>query len=752
MRIVDATSYNSKTSQILTEGYQDLTESQKIYLGRWEKELWPLLEEFTKVSEANLTADEIQSIFQGAEKQSIASGDNKTLTGKVGSAVGAAAKLPVDIAKKVDAKINQLGRMAQEAGPIKNMDAKFEELKKKIGEKDSKIVAGVKRVSDWAKDNPGKASLAVGILTTIAAFAGGPAGGAAAGLILRASKDLLQGEKLSTAVGKSLKTAAYGALAGMAFRYISDQVLDNVMTTQEAQWEAMEKGYMDSNLESAKLNLAVKFGVDDVDTMLDGAARYQLQGNYNAFYYDYDVIIAPDQRATFSALKDAIANTESFSDAQIKATMKFHDFMQGIVNNPENQKLAEIVEAVKQLNPGELTSQQTDALLAAGNDMDKFYDAIENAGKTGAAAIQGAAQTVDARSKKAIRSKAVDPEVMKQLELDFEKEKDKKENIDYEETVEYLYEQFLLEKDPKQGELPLDNPNSLGSKLKRGIGKAASAVGGGIKKGAGAVSGGIKKGAGAVSGSVKSTAKELGQKITAKKLNKAWEKMGKPTDSGSIYNILSNQGVSDDNIKTIGQEQKVALTPTSSAGKDKAKADAGTTPEPGAEPTPGADSKPTIAGSNKGKDKTSGKADAPTKGAPGLANRMAGTKKQGHTWMGGQWVDDKTGKIGSTAKLGNPLVSKLAQEIKASGPEGIEQITKLIGTASTKVAPVKKPVSKAPVKTAPKKKAVKDVDPTTPGAQKKYKPMAGNYGMSGNKKPNVKVSKTLQKKTKNPKA
>ena len=115
MRIVDAISYDNRTSRILTEGYQELTESQKIYLGRWEKELWPLLEEFQKVSEANLTADEIQAIFKGAEKQSIASGDNKTLTGKVGSAVGSVAKLPVDIAKKVDAKINKLGAMAQKA-------------------------------------------------------------------------------------------------------------------------------------------------------------------------------------------------------------------------------------------------------------------------------------------------------------------------------------------------------------------------------------------------------------------------------------------------------------------------------------------------------------------------------------------------------------------------------------------------------------------------------------------------------------
>ena len=84
----------------------------------------------------------------------------------------AVAKLPVDLAKAVDKKINELGKLAQNAGPVKNMDQKFEQLKKDITAKnsDSKIVQGIQKVSDWAKENPGKASIAVGILTTIAAF------------------------------------------------------------------------------------------------------------------------------------------------------------------------------------------------------------------------------------------------------------------------------------------------------------------------------------------------------------------------------------------------------------------------------------------------------------------------------------------------------------------------------------------------------------------------------------------------------
>ena len=90
----------------------------------------------------------------------------------------------------------------------------FNELKTKIGARNLKEVSAVKAVSDWAKENPGKASAAVAVLTVAAGMAGGPLGGAIGGFLARATKDLLKGENLSTAVGSSLKTAAIGAVVG----------------------------------------------------------------------------------------------------------------------------------------------------------------------------------------------------------------------------------------------------------------------------------------------------------------------------------------------------------------------------------------------------------------------------------------------------------------------------------------------------------------------------------------------------------
>ena len=46
-------------------------------------------------------------------------------------------------------------------------------------------------------------------------MSGGPMGGAVAGFVARATKDLLQGADLSSAVGNSLKTAAIGASIGV---------------------------------------------------------------------------------------------------------------------------------------------------------------------------------------------------------------------------------------------------------------------------------------------------------------------------------------------------------------------------------------------------------------------------------------------------------------------------------------------------------------------------------------------------------
>jgi hypothetical protein len=720
MKITEVNQFpkSNRTASILTEGYQELTETQRVYLGRWEKELWPLLEEFKKVSEASLTADEIQAIFKGAEAQSIAGGQNKTALGKVGSVAAGIAKLPVDIAKKVDAKINELGAMAQKAGPIKNMDQKFEELKKKIEAEnsDSKIVQGIKKVSDWAKENPGKASLAVGILTTVAAFAGGPMGGAAAGLIFRASKDLLQGEKLSTAVGKSVKTAAYGALAGMAFRYISDQMIDNIAAANEAEVAAMEKGFMDANYQDAVKGAYADAGM--ADGALEGAKKLTLQGNVNAFYYNYETVLTADQVAQYNQFKSVLGGLKTFSPEYYQEVAKMHEFLAGA--QVANKELTTLAQTLSEIPKNSISVGQIDQLIAKYDEVEPLLNAIIDTTPKVAAVAQGAAAMVDDKAKEMHKSKPIDAEEKKQLELGLKGGEDNPaddkvavrgtESVSYADAYEHLYEQYLAEAPAAtatadaQGELPLNNPNTLGAKAGRGIKGALGAVGGAIKKGASAVG-----------GAVKSTAKELGQKITVKKLNSEWEKMGKPTDSGAIYNILSSFGMSDDNIKAVGTEANVSIDKSADAKKPETPAGAtapgdkpatGDTPAGGTgDAQGGTGDAPAQGGGDAQKGSPAGQAKDPKNDGPFDMQKQTGTNagvvSGDFEWKGAQWINNKTGKIAdkaTAAKLGNPKLAELAREIEKAGVGDLvkDQISAPGVKAGTPQAAVaKKVVSKA---------------------------------------------------------
>ena len=740
MKLYELNTPNNKTAQILTEGYQDLTETQKIYLNRWERELWPLLEEYVKLAEADLTADQIQDIFQGAEQRAMAGGNNKTIAGKVGAGVAAAAKLPVDIAKKVDAKINELGRLAQNAGPVKNADAKFEELKKKISAEnsDSKIVQGIQKVSDWAKENPGKASIAVGILTTIAAFAGGPAGGAAAGLILRASKDLLQGEKLSTAVGKSVKTAAYGALAGMAIQGLTDNMVDNIATGSEAEADAMMDQFQKANFTAAVDKAVADAGFDA--GVLDGAQNLQMSGNINAFNYNYNLTMTADQVAQYKALSDAAANAKVFSPEYYKAAGELHGFLSA--TQDQNESLTALARTIKEIPKDMLTGDQLDAAIAVLDNADAAIEKIMDVGGGAAAAAQGALATVDDNAKNKVNAKPIDPEEKKQLELSLKGGEDAPaddkvavrgtESIDYETSYKYLLEQYIAEADPAQQELPLDNPNTAGAKLKKGLGNIASKVGGAVKGAAGKAAAGVKQ-----------AAKDIGNKVTANKLNKAWKAAGEPTDAGSISNILADAGMTNDDISALAQEKKVDLPASSSAKADGADAQADDTAQAGG--TPKAGSTAQDSGGTSAKAGTDGGSNADTASTSGgkaggaTATASSGERRatkdeiakwvrkdaglvdpknpaldgaieqdrdgrniglvrqangQDHIWLGQSWVDMSTGKSVSadTQGLGRPDLEELAKEIQKANVAKLvkDQLTSPGVKAKTKDAQVTK--------------------------------------------------------------
>lgn len=191
---------------LLQESCDGLTNDQRLVVEGIYNELSPLLE-------VALSADQIKNIFQSVEKNATAAGDNRTGLGQ-----------GVDTVRQVDAALNKLGKWLQDTTPVKSFDNKFAQLKSKVGKKFPELDKKLTGMGTWAKANPGKTAAIIGVLTTLAALAGGPVGGAIAGQILKGSTELLKGEKLSTAIGKGAKAAAYGFLAGKSIEAIGDML------------------------------------------------------------------------------------------------------------------------------------------------------------------------------------------------------------------------------------------------------------------------------------------------------------------------------------------------------------------------------------------------------------------------------------------------------------------------------------------------------------------------------------------------
>jgi len=218
MNIFEITLPATSHATLLESVCRDLTRDQRRVVEGIVNQLRPLFE-------APLTQTQIDQIFSQAEQNLTSAGVNRSGVGqavdvtkavgsKVGSAVGS-----------VNNTINKLGSYLQTTAPVQYFDQKFEDLKQKISAKlgaDSKTMAVIDQLGQYAKANPGKTAFVIGALTAVASFAGGPAGGAVAGQVLRGATELLKGEKLSTAVGRGVKSGVYGYLAGMGLKELGE--------------------------------------------------------------------------------------------------------------------------------------------------------------------------------------------------------------------------------------------------------------------------------------------------------------------------------------------------------------------------------------------------------------------------------------------------------------------------------------------------------------------------------------------------
>jgi len=351
------------------------------------------------IVEAQLTPDQINQLFTNVEQGATAAGGNRTMLGK-----------GKDAASFISKKIDELGAQLKKAGPVQNADAKFKELKSKIGATDSKVVKAIQGVSDWAIANPGKASIAVGVLTVAASMAGGPLGGAIGGFLARATKDLLQGADLSTAVGKSIKTGIVGALIGFGLEKIGDVIGDALAwgnDTINPSYMTAKWDYMDTDLGSGDWMTAKLVGMpEDIEPIRDmwTQASSALESNnyakFDAVWSKMEAAVAELNTPEYIAALDGTDKARATWQAGMQAFSKMMDGVaagaQGAAQASDDKK-----ESI-QFKPIQIETiiewcDETPAVMLTEGPMDaikKGASALGGAVKKGAAAVGAKAAKV----------------------------------------------------------------------------------------------------------------------------------------------------------------------------------------------------------------------------------------------------------------------------------------------------------------------------------------------------------------------
>ena len=331
--------------QVLKESCDGLTQQQRIIVEGIYNEFVPLIE-------ASLTADQVKNIFKGVEQAAVAGGDNRTLAG-----------LGVDGAKKVNDTINNIGKWLQDTTPVKAFDAKFEQLKNTINKKypDSKFLDAISEMGMWAENNPGKTAAIIGVLTAIASLAGGPVGGAIAGQILRGSVELLKGEKLSTAIGKGIKTAALGYLSGKAFEMLGNWV-------GGFREQAIPFGPKDAGLEK------VNWGATQTITAPGLSSTETIQG--------FNITVFPEQREAVQQAMNAIRDGQAGGFDTLKTIARE-------INTPEYKSaISDIMKGARQVQ------LDNDSLLQWINGVSKAGQALSQGAVAGASAMPAKKESV----------------------------------------------------------------------------------------------------------------------------------------------------------------------------------------------------------------------------------------------------------------------------------------------------------------------------------------------------------------------
>lgn len=477
------------------------------------------------LKEAALTADQIQQLFAEIEKSSTAAGGNRTMLGKGKDAASAINKAWEDLKTKV-----------QDSAPIKAVDSKYDDvvakIEKGLGGPDNAVNQVIQKYRQFAKEHPIAQGLIYSALIAAAGISGAGLGGAAVLGLLKMTDKLLQGEKFSSAAYAGGKTGAMAYGASKLGDYLKGKPEADV-TPASTPAGAGEQDYA-SQMRAR--------GIDPNDP--DGALRLGMRGPNNApdvaaldkaslgQSMKMDPMLA--QRAgvpvpgadTAGAATDVAAKAADVATSQPYGAGMSADYLQRVVDaggksgvrfkiSPEDAQKA-------------LDWQAQNSGQAAGAAVDAAASAGKAAGGYSAEYLK---QVIDGTHPRPMINKERAAELLKTITGESVKRSGKKLS----EGQVYLVFNRVVSK----------NNNMIAEgRLNEGPLDA------------------IKGAAGKAAGWLATKGKNLTTKVTADKLNSAWQKAGSPLDSAELASFLAAQGVNQDVVNQTFKSLQIPTTPT----------------------------------------------------------------------------------------------------------------------------------------------------------------------------------------------
>jgi phage tail protein X len=165
------------------------------------------------ITEAALSAEQIQQLFAGIEKSAAGGGKNRTLLGK-----GA------DAATSVAQAFSKVKQAISQSGPVAGFDAAVDSLQGSIiaatGGENSAVAKSLQGYRNFAKEHPIMQGAIYAVFVALAAIAAGVSGAGAIAAIaggIKLADRLLQGDKASSAIWKGAKAAGIAYAAASLF-------------------------------------------------------------------------------------------------------------------------------------------------------------------------------------------------------------------------------------------------------------------------------------------------------------------------------------------------------------------------------------------------------------------------------------------------------------------------------------------------------------------------------------------------------